>query len=95
MFIIFLKFSDNKSKAGQFMERHTEWIKRGFSDGVFLLSGSIQPNAGGAILAHDTSMADLQSRVNEDPFVVQSIVTASIFEISPSRTDARLQFLLA
>lgn len=95
MFIIFLNFSDNKSKVGQFMEGHKEWIQRGFSDGVFLLAGSIQPNAGGAVLAHDTSLPDLQSRVNEDPFVVQNIVTASIFEISPSMTDARLQFLQA
>ena len=93
MFIVLLYFSDNKSNAGQFMEGHKEWIKRGFDDGVFLLAGSLQPNLGGAIIAHNTSLPDLQSRVNGDPFVVKNVVTAEIFEISPSRADERLKFL--
>ena len=54
MFIVLLKFSDNKGKASQFMEGHKEWIKRGFEDGVFLLVGSHQPNLGGGIVAHNT-----------------------------------------
>ena len=32
MFIVLLKFSDNKGKASQFMEGHNEWIKRGFDE---------------------------------------------------------------
>ena len=51
MFIVLLKFSRNKARAGQFMDGHKEWIKRGFDDGVFLLAGSLQPNLGGAIAA--------------------------------------------
>jgi hypothetical protein len=31
MFIVLLKFSDNKGQAGEFMEGHNEWIKRGKS----------------------------------------------------------------
>ena len=63
MFVVLLKFSGNKGQAGQFMEGHKEWIKRGFDDGVFLLVGNLQPNLGGGIVAHNTSLADLQSRV--------------------------------
>lgn len=51
MFIVLLKFSDNKSQASQFMEGHQQWIKRGFDDGVFLLAGSLQPNLGGGVVA--------------------------------------------
>ncbi|MEK7260852.1 MAG: hypothetical protein AAB068_02310 [Pseudomonadota bacterium] len=94
MFIVLLKFSGNKSQAGQFMEGHKEWIKRGFDDGVFVLVGSLQPNLGGAILAHNTSLSDLQARVNDDPFVAQNVVSAEIIEITPSKTDERLKFLL-
>ena len=94
MFIVLLKFSDNKSKASQFMEGHKEWIKRGFDDGVFLLVGSLQPNLGGGIVAHNTSLSDLQSRVNTDPFVAEKVVKAEILEITPSKADARLNFLL-
>jgi hypothetical protein len=34
MFIVLLKFSDNKGQAAQFMEGHNEWIKRGFEASV-------------------------------------------------------------
>ena len=94
MFTVLLKFSDNKGKASQFLEGHKEWIERGFDDGVFLLTGSLQPNLGGGIMAHNTSLSDLQSRVNTDPFVAENVVKAEILEIAPSKADARLDFLL-
>jgi uncharacterized protein YciI len=94
MFIVLLKFSGNKGQASQFMEGHNEWIRRGFDDGVFLLVGSLQPQLGGGIAAHNTTLADLQSRVNEDPFVAQNVVTAEILEITPAKADERLQFLV-
>jgi uncharacterized protein YciI len=93
MFIVLLKFSANKAQAGQFMEGHKEWIKRGFDDGVFLLVGSLPPNLGGGIVAHNTSLSDLQSRVSDDPFVAQNIVNAEILEIAPSKADERLKFI--
>ncbi len=94
MFIVLLKFSNNKDQAGKFMESHKEWIKRGFDDGVFLLVGSLQPNLGGGIVAHNTSLSGLQSRVTDDPFVAENVVSAEILEIIPSKTDERLKFLL-
>lgn len=94
MFIVMLKFSSKKELAGQFMDAHKQWIKRGFDDGVFLLAGSLEPSLGGGIMAHNTSLSDLQDRVNRDPFVAENIVRAEILEISPSKADDRLKFLL-
>jgi uncharacterized protein YciI len=94
VFIVLLKFSRNKDRAGEFMEGHKEWLKRGFDDGVFLLAGSLKPDPGGGILAHDTSLTDLQARVKNDPFVAESVVDAEILEIAPSRADERLEFML-
>jgi len=94
MFIVLLKFSENKGQASQFMEGHNEWIKRGFDEGIFLLAGSLQPNSGGGVVAHNISLADLQHRVNDDPFVAENVVSAEILEITPSKTDERLTFLL-
>lgn len=94
MFVVLLRFSDNKGRAGQFMEGHKEWIRRGFADGVFLVAGSLQPNLGGGIVAHNTSLPDLRSRVKDDPFVAEGVVSAEIIELTPSRTDERLAFLV-
>lgn len=94
MFIVLLKFSSNKSQAGQFMEGHKEWIERGIEEGIFVLVGSLQPNLGGGIVAHNTSLPDLQSRVNDDPFVAENVVSAEILEITPAKVDERLKFLI-
>lgn len=94
MFLVLLKFSDNRARAGELMAGHNAWLKRGFDDGVFLLAGSLQPGLGGGILAHNASLAALQARVNEDPFVTENVVRVEILEIAPVRTDARLEFLL-
>ncbi len=93
MFVVLLKFSDNKGRASQFMAGHNEWIKRGFDEGVFLLTGSLPPNLGGGIVAHNTSRQALERRVQDDPFVAENVVSAEIVEITASKTDARLDFL--
>lgn len=95
MFIVFLRFSENKGNAGQYMEGHSEWLRRGFDEGVFLLAGSLEPELGGGILAHNTSLSELQGRVSADPFVAENVVAAEIVEISPSRTIAPFEFLKA
>lgn len=94
MFIVFLKFSENKSQASQFMEAHKAWISQGFADEVFLTAGSLQGGSGGGILAHNTSLEELHTRVSLDPFVAEGVVTAEIIELTPSKVDERLNFLV-
>lgn len=94
MFIISLTFSENRDQASTFMQGHNAWIKQGFDDKIFLLVGSIMPNKGGAIIAHNTSLAELESRVKADPFVAENVVTADVMEISPSKTGEHMAFLL-
>lgn len=72
-----------------------QWIQEGFDDGIFLVAGKLQPNAGGGIDAHNTTFSLLQKRVEADPFLAHDIVESEIVEISPSRVDARLDWLLA
>ena len=93
MFIVLLKFSGNKSQAGEYMDGHNEWIKSGFDDGVFLLVGSLQPNSGGGMVAHNTTLSDIQNRMNNDPFVAENITSAEIIEITTAKADEQLQFL--
>ena len=94
MYIVILKFSDNKSQASTFMDGHNQWIRRGFEDNVFLLVGSLQPGLGGSIIAHGESLEQLEDRIKADPFVAENIVIAEILEIEPKQVDDRLSFLL-
>ena len=94
MFIVLLKFAENKAKAADHMAGHKEWLQRGFDEGVFLLAGSLQPGLGGGILADAVSRPDLETRVKDDPFVAEKVVTAEILELAPSKAEERLSFLL-
>lgn len=94
MFIVLLKFSANKSKAGDFIAGHNEWLRRGFDDGVFQLSGSLKPGLGGGILIQNTTLADLEKRIAADPFVAENIVQAEILELAPGKAAERFSFLL-
>jgi len=94
MFIVFLRFTENKNRLSDFMEGHNQWIGRGFEDGVFLMVGSLQPGPGGCVIAHGISRETLVTRVNEDPFVVENIVSVEIIELDPKQTDERLSFLM-
>ena len=94
MFVVLLRFPENRNKASEFMEGHNQWIKRGFEDKVFLVVGSLKPGLGGSVLAHGESKEALENRVNQDPFVAENVVTAEILEIEPKKADERLGFLL-
>jgi len=95
MFVTFLKFTENRAAAFQFMAAHNDWIARGFADGVFLCAGSLQPAAGGAILAHGESRSAHDARIAADPFVAQGIVTAETYEVDAKRTIPALDSLKA
>jgi uncharacterized protein YciI len=94
MFLIQLLFSTNKANTGQFMDGHNAWLKEGFAKGTFLLAGTIQPKLGGAILAHNVTLEQVQEIVKQDPFVVEGVVAAEILEITPSKAVPQLEFLM-
>lgn len=95
MFVIFLRFSKNQSAAPDLMAEHNAWIARGFDDGVFQCVGSLKSKDGGAIIAVGESRAQIEQRVNEDPFVVHDVVTAQITEIDVKRTAPAFEGLKA
>lgn len=75
------------------MDGHNAWLKSGFDKGVFHLAGTLQPKLGGAILAQNIPLEELQQLVQKDPFVAEEVVSAEIIEITPSVTSAQLAFL--
>lgn len=93
MFIVFLKFSDNKTAAPEHMPAHNDWIAQGFADGVFQCVGSITPASGGMILALEDDLETLQARINQDPFVIHNVVRAEITQIDIKKTTPALNHL--
>ena len=94
MFIVQLKFSDNKSQAAEYMQAHNRWLQKAFDDGVFLIAGSLQPGIGGGIITANLPRDKIEAVINQDPFVQQAVVEPEITELAVSKTDPRLDFLL-
>jgi len=55
------------------MKGHKKWIRCDVDDGVLLLADSLQADPGDGIIAHTTSLANLQRRVTDDPFFVEPV----------------------
>lgn len=94
MFIVLLKFSDQRSRAAEWMQAHKAWLQKGFEDGVFLASGSLADRQGGCILAHDTDLINLRHRLTDDPFVANDVVRAEVIETTISQAHGSLAGLL-
>lgn len=94
MFIVFLKFTENKKLAAKFMQSHLDWVTAGIDDGMFLFAASLMSGDGGCIVTNKVSEDVLKQYVKRDPFVVESIVSADFVEIKASITQPELQRLL-
>jgi uncharacterized protein YciI len=93
MFVVFLNRGENIQLAGARLARHSDWIRQGIDDGVFLLTGSLAEGQGGAIIAHGVTRVELDDRLAADPFVAERIVVPTVTEFEPGAVDDRLAFL--
>ncbi len=93
MYVVLLKFAENKSKAPEFMAEHKEWIKKGIDDNLIFLVGSLTPNLGGTVFFGNLPRENVDEYVSKDPFVQQNIVKTEIIEIAVNKTIKELEFL--
>ena len=59
-------------------EDHVAWLKRGYEEGVFLVSGRRVPRTGGVILARGASLADVEARMRLDPLQTRGLAIAEV-----------------
>ena len=93
MYIILLRFTENRAALARHLDAHKAWLAAGFDEGAFLAAGSIGPNVGGCVLARGASREQVLERVNRDPFVKEAIVSAEVLEYEPTRTSAPFRLL--
>jgi uncharacterized protein YciI len=92
MYLVLLRLADG-SRVPEHLDAHKRWLQRGFDDNVFLLTGGIPQQGGGAIIAAGLSPEELSERLAEDPFVVHGVVAPEVVELETTMSDPRLAFL--
>ncbi|WP_440055778.1 YciI family protein [Pseudoalteromonas sp. T1lg65] len=95
MFIVFLRFTNNKHMAPQFMQSHLDWIKSGINDNAFLLAGGLLDGSGGCIVTHNITESELLKRLHEDPFVIENVVTFDFVAVAVSLAQVQQMFLVS
>jgi uncharacterized protein YciI len=93
MFIVLLTYTKPLDEVDRHLAAHRAWVKKGFEEGVFVLSGGQHPRTGGALLALGGDRATIQTRVDHDPFLEAGVATAQLIEVIPSTLDDRLDWL--
>jgi uncharacterized protein YciI len=94
LFILILEYLAPLDAVDRALDAHRDWVAQGYRDGLFLLSGPKTPRTGGAILAHGSDRAELESRIAQDPFVVAGLARYTVHEVAPRAADHRLSFLV-
>ncbi len=92
MYVVLLRLADGTKVAEQ-LGSHRQWLRQGFDDGVFLLTGGIRQAGGGIVLAAGLALDELTARLAEDPFIVHGVVTPEVVELDVTMNDSRLAFL--
>ena len=78
----------------QMLIRNRKQIQRGIDDGVFLMTGSLDGGAGGAVIATGLDREALDVRIQDDPFVRHRVVVPEVRTILPSRIAPQLAAVL-
>jgi uncharacterized protein YciI len=67
MYVILLRYPD-PAASELYREAHRAYIKRGVDDGRILVSGPMEPRAGGVIVTTVSTPAEVEALIAEDPY---------------------------
>ena len=63
------------------VDAHLEWLREGYADGSFLISGRRVPRTGGVILTRGGSLEEVAARLKTDPFQQHGLATVEIIPL--------------
>ncbi|CQD74103.1 YCII domain-containing protein [Yersinia intermedia] len=82
MFVVSLTYHKPIDVVEALTESHKEWLKKYYTQGVFIASGRKVPRTGGIILAKSIAREELDKILAEDPF--NAVVDYSVTEFIAS-----------
>lgn len=85
MFVIELIYKVDLKQIDAHMRPHVAYLDKHYAAGTFLISGRKIPRDGGVILAVAKSREELESIVQEDPFVSRGLADYRIIEFRASQ----------
>ena len=90
-YIVVLTYVKSLKEVDEQIPAHIEWLKKGYSEGIFLASGRRVPRNGGVIIAQCNDIHVLEQRLSQDPFQKMGIAESVIIPFEASMTSEALQ----
>ena len=91
MFVIELVYKVPLAKIDAYMKPHVAFLNKYYEAGNFLVSGRKIPRDGGIILAVGRNRQEIETIVEEDPFVARGLADARIIEFRASQRAPDIQ----
>ncbi len=84
MFILSLNYVKSLNEVDKLIEAHTAYLNKYYSLGKFILSGRKEPRTGGVILVDCSSLEELYTIIDEDPFSTAGVAAYEVTQFIPS-----------
>ena len=94
VFVLLLTYVKPLPEVDALMREHMAWLKKGYADGRFLVSGRQIPRTGGVILARGDDRAEIEALAAGDPFVAGGVATCEVVQFRASQTAPALDGLI-
>ena len=91
MFVIELIYKADLPRIDEHMRAHVKYLRKYYASGNFLVSGRKIPRDGGIILAVGSSRAQIETIIEEDPFVRLGLVDFRVIEFRASQRASDIQ----
>jgi uncharacterized protein YciI len=92
MFVLISRFQQPFDEINRHLAPHSEWVKRHYASGRFLVSGRREPPVGGVIVARAASEEEIQDILAADPLQQLGLVIYEVFAFDaaefPKRSSA-------
>jgi uncharacterized protein YciI len=85
VFVILLSYVKPLDEVDHLLAQHSAYLERNYSAGHFLVSGRRVPRTGGVILAHGSTIEEIEALVSTDPFITEGVATSEVIEFEPGR----------
>mgnify|MGYP000961121395 CR=1 FL=1 len=87
MFIVSLTYTKPIEEVEKYFEAHLVFLNTNYSAKKFIVSGRKNPRTGGIILAHHSTLDELQEIIKDDPFYQNQVADYEIIEFIPTKFD--------
>lgn len=94
MFIVMVNYIKPIEIVDEFLKPHNEYLDKYYSNKKFIFSGRRNPRVGGIIVSGVSSSEEIEAIIKEDPFYKHSIAEYEFIDLTPTKWDAALDFLL-